>query len=164
MICSQDAEHRGPHADYRAISLSTRQPGATPVRLSAQYNCLLPVFSSALWQASSITAGRRNADVDPQRALPADTQQPALAAVLCLRAEHPVSVPMMVSQCTRVPGNSGSDTRPVQALQSAAAGGQSAQQLRNSAAAQTVVGLLRDLRGIAQATSSRRTYGELAIS
>ena len=50
----------------------------------------------------------------------------------------------------------------LQGLQSASAGGASPTQLRGSVGVQTVVGLLRDLRGIAQATNSRRTYGEHA--
>lgn len=44
------------------------------------------------------------------------------------------------------------------AIAQAAGGSNKAQQLRASVPKQTVVGLFRDLRGIAQATNSRRTY------
>lgn len=46
-------------------------------------------------------------------------------------------------------------------LASASSGATNAAALRQSVPQQTVVGIFRDLRGIAMATNSRRTYGEL---
>lgn len=47
-------------------------------------------------------------------------------------------------------------------LASASANGTSAAALRSSVPKETIIGLFRDLRGIATATNSRRTYGALA--
>lgn len=46
-------------------------------------------------------------------------------------------------------------------LASASSGATNAAALRQAVPQQTVVGVFRDLRGIALATNSRRTYGEL---
>lgn len=48
-------------------------------------------------------------------------------------------------------------------VQRAGGGAAGAAALRSSVARETVVGLFRDLRGVATATSNRRTYGELAL-
>lgn len=46
-------------------------------------------------------------------------------------------------------------------LAAASSNGTNASQLRSAVNARTVMGLFRDLQGIAAATSSRRTYGAL---
>ncbi len=48
-------------------------------------------------------------------------------------------------------------------LASASSGATSAGALRQSVPEKTVVGIFRDLRGIAMATNSRRTYGECLL-
>lgn len=45
-------------------------------------------------------------------------------------------------------------------LASASSSGSNAATLRSSVPKETVIGLFRDLRGVATATNSRRTYGE----
>lgn len=47
-----------------------------------------------------------------------------------------------------------------QVLVGVASTSSSSMALRHSVQRQTVIGLMRDLRGIAQATSSKRTYSE----
>ena len=47
------------------------------------------------------------------------------------------------------------------ALATASSGATNAAALRSAVPRETVVGLLRDVRGIASATNSRRTYGML---
>ena len=46
------------------------------------------------------------------------------------------------------------------ALATASSGATNAAALRSAVPRETVVGLLRDVRGIASATNSRRTYGK----
>ena len=61
----------------------------------------------------------------------------------------------------------GSDALPLQAfvsLASASSGATSAVALRQSVPEKTVVGIFRDLRGIAMATNSRRTYSEARLA
>ena len=48
-------------------------------------------------------------------------------------------------------------------LASASSGATSAGALRQSVPEKTVVGIFRDLRGIAMATNSRRTYGQCML-
>jgi len=48
-------------------------------------------------------------------------------------------------------------------LASASSGATSAGALRQSVPEKTVVGIFRDLRGIAMATNSRRTYGQCLL-
>ena len=61
----------------------------------------------------------------------------------------------------------GCDALPLQAfvsLASASSGATSAVALRQSVPEKTAVGIFRDLRGIAMATNSRRTYSEARLA
>ena len=55
------------------------------------------------------------------------------------------------------------DIQVLTGLAAASSNGSSSSQLRSSVSSQTVMGLFRDLQGIAQATGTRRTYGRVQL-